>query len=232
MQEKQAIITLNYGYETNAWYKYMREVFIPSIQQYAKRINVDFILMNNNNEKYYKTWNQLQFMDYLDYYDRVMYIDGDCYIPINFRINFFNKINFENIGIYKNTNPLVSQCNLIFVVVILSYINRQFFTPPPVNVQNYKYQRNSDFICFMGKLLKNSCYYGEECYLNECINRYKLKEKIQYLTMLKVKPTFVLYLNDNTLNKLSNNIYHIQLQTQISKYNISNLITPCKKNKQ
>ena len=29
MQEKQAIITLNYGYEINAWYKYMRKVFYP-----------------------------------------------------------------------------------------------------------------------------------------------------------------------------------------------------------
>lgn len=131
MQEKQAIITLNYGYETNAWYKYMREVFVPSIQQYAKRINVDFILMNNNNEKYYKTWNQLQFMDYLDYYDRVMYIDGDCYIPKLFRQNFFNKIEKDKIGLYENTRAIEPQCNVVFIAMLLNRTNRQFLTPPP-----------------------------------------------------------------------------------------------------
>lgn len=50
-------------------------------RDYAKRINVDFILMNKNNDRMHNTWNQLQFLDYLKYYDRIAYIDGDCYIP-------------------------------------------------------------------------------------------------------------------------------------------------------
>ena len=81
MLEKLAIATLNYGYKENKWYQYMRDVFVPSIRDYAKRINVDFILMNKNNDRMCDTWNQLQFLDYLKYYDRIAYIDGDCYIP-------------------------------------------------------------------------------------------------------------------------------------------------------
>ena len=81
MLEKLAIATLNYGYKENKWYQYMRDVFVSSIRDYAKRINVDFILMNNNNNRFIGTWNQLQFLDYLSYYDRIAYIDGDCYIP-------------------------------------------------------------------------------------------------------------------------------------------------------
>ena len=44
MLEKLAIATLNYEYKENKWYQYMRDVFVPSIRDYAKRINVDFIL--------------------------------------------------------------------------------------------------------------------------------------------------------------------------------------------
>ena len=131
MQEKQAIITLNYGYETNAWYKYMREVFIPSIKDYAKRINVDFILMNNNNSEYYNTWNQLQFLEYLDYYDRVMYIDGDCYISKFNKLNFFKIVSFDEIGLYKDIFAKNPMCNNVFIIMVIDKLNRIYFTPPP-----------------------------------------------------------------------------------------------------
>lgn len=131
MQEKQAIITLNYGYKTNMWYKYMRDLFIPSILQYAKRINVDFILMNNNNSKYFDTWNQLQFLEYLDYYDRVMYIDGDCYIPKLFRHNFFNKVDKAKIAAYKNVLAKKPLCNLVFIILLIGKTNRKYLSPPP-----------------------------------------------------------------------------------------------------
>ena len=132
MQEKRAIITLNYGYKTNIMYKYMREVFIPSIRDYARRIQVDFILMNNNNSKYYDTWNQLQFMDYLDYYDRVMYIDGDCYIPKYFYCNFFEIVPHDKIGIPLDTIINNEICNAAFIVMIIGKQNSYYMPPPPI----------------------------------------------------------------------------------------------------
>lgn len=217
MQEKQAIITLNYGYEINAWYKYMREVFIPSIKDYAKRINVDFILMNNNNNKYYNTWNQLQFMDYLDYYDRVMYIDEDCYIPKLFRYNFFNKVDNDKIGLYEYITPKVKQCNLLFIIMILNKVNKIVLSPPPnVYEQKYQYSNNGYHVCFMGKIMRDRCYSDEECYMNECINKHNLKQKVIYLEHLKQTTPEHLLISSMTRNN-GNYIYHITLNTQLHK---------------
>ena len=211
MQEKQAIITLNYGYETNAWYKYMREVFIPSIQQYAKRISVDFILMNNKNNRFYDTWNQLQFTEYLDYYDRVMYIDGDCYIPKLFRQNFFNKIEKEKIGLYENTKAIEPQCNLVFIAMLLNKSNRHYLTPPPVYEQKHKWE-SKDSMCYFGKPIYNACYYGEECFINECINKFSIHDKIEYLTGLYVNIDGFMLINNITQFNNQNKIYHIRLK--------------------
>ena len=215
MQEKQAIITLNYGYNKNMWYKYMREIFIPSIKDYAKRINVDFILMNNNNNKYFDTWNQLQFLEYLDYYDRVMYIDGDCYIPKLFRHNFFNIPN-NKIGLYKKQLPETFQCNTVFVIMITQVQYKLYFTLPTYHEQQYKYEKFSNVPCIMGKYRKDdNCRVREECYVNECINTHNLHPKIYYLTHLKTTP------HNYRLNKKmiydESYIYHIQLNVQISK---------------
>ena len=215
MQEKQAIITLNYGYETNMWYKYMREVFIPSIRDYAKRINVDFILMNNNNSKYYNTWNQLQFTEYLDYYDRVMYIDGDCYIPKFKKINYFDKVDFNKIGIYKNIYAPVYQCHSSFILMLLSKINRYFLTPPPVCEQKHKWSNESDYICPMGKNMLNACYTNEECFINECIYRYNIYYKLEYLTNLKSREVdfYSCFLTTTMIMDKKENIYHFQLSS-------------------
>ena len=215
MQEKQAIITLNYGYETNAWYKYMREVFIPSIRDYARRIQVDFILMNNNNNKYFDTWNQLQFMDYLDYYDRVMYIDGDCYIPKLFRYNFFN-ISSDKIGLYKKQFPETYQCDMVFVIMLVHAQYKLCFIPPIYDEQKYKYEKFSNIPCIMGKYRKDdNCRVREECYINECVNKHNLKANIYYLTHLKTAPHNY-WLNKKMIHDESN-IYHIQLNVQIDE---------------
>ena len=214
MIEKQAIITLNYGYETNIWYKYMRKVFIPSIRNYSKRIHADFILMNDNNDRYFHTWNQLQLLEYLDYYDRVMYIDGDCYIPKTFRYNFFNVVPHDNIGLFENTEPIEHQCNLVFIVMLLSKINRIYFTPPPVNEQKYKRTGKYNY-CSFGKPLEFACYGREECYINECINKYNIKYKIKYLSYLKNDNEQTFLSNYNISKFKLNNIFHINLNTKI-----------------
>ena len=102
---KQAIITLNYVKNNDELYTLLRQVCVTSIRDYARRMNVDFILMNNNNDGYDGTFNQFQCLDYLDYYDKIMYIDGDCYIPKFFNTNILTKIDINSIGISpKNRN--------------------------------------------------------------------------------------------------------------------------------
>lgn len=220
MQEKQAIITLNYGYEINAWYKYMREVFIPSIRDYAKRINVDFILMNNNNSKYYNTWNQLQFMDYLDYYDRVMYIDGDCYVPKFNKLNFFEEVESDKIGVYKNIFAKISQCHSTFVSMVLNTNNTRYFTPPPsIYEQKTKWIESSKYICPLGRNMLNACYADEECFINECIYIQNIYDKLVYLTNLKSRGIDYQsrFLTTSMILDKKGHIYHFQLSSIFNK---------------
>ena len=224
MQEKQAIITLNYGYNENMWYKYMREIFIPSIKDYARRIQVDFILMNNNNNKYYNTWNQLQFLEYLDYYDRVMYIDGDCYIPKTFYYNYFNKVQQIKIAVSKDTFikyplPLQYLCNLSFIVMLLNNQNRYFYYSLPNIFEQKKYIKHN---CFYNLSQINSlCHHNEECYINECTNKYNIKDKILFLNNILTCSFSRILTFSRNMNK-QQNIYHLLLHTQIKqtdKYN-------------
>ena len=127
MQEKQAIITLNYIINNDELYSLLRQVCVPSIRAYAKRMNIDFILMNNNNNIYNSKNKQLQCLEYLNYYDKILYIDGDCYIPKLFNINMFNRMNNNcksnnYIGMSKNLFPtyhIKGNCHIYYPFVIL-----------------------------------------------------------------------------------------------------------------
>ena len=103
---KYLIISLNYINNNNELYTLLRQVCIPSIKDYAKRMNIDFVLMNNNNAKYIGTGNQLQCIEYLDYYDKIMYLDGDCYIPKSFNVNLVDYVNNNEIGMLRALSPL------------------------------------------------------------------------------------------------------------------------------
>src|SRR5574344_904363 len=85
-----AIITLNFGYKDNFYYRFLKDHIVPTIKDYANRIDTDFICMDRKPEKYNGTWNQLQFLEYFDIYDNIMYIDGDCFIPNNYNLNVFD----------------------------------------------------------------------------------------------------------------------------------------------
>ena len=230
MPEKIAIATLNYGYKENKWYKYLRDQFIPSIRDYAKRINADFILMNNNNNRFIGTWNQLQFLDYLSYYDRIAYIDGDCYIPKYCYHNFFNNVPTNNIGLYEYVFSEIKQCNNTFVVMVLDKQYKNLFAPPPVSEQENKYISYKGF-CLMGKQIDNihnRCYQREECYINECINRYKLNKFITHLTNLKTK-YHNYFLTSSMIYDKSNCFYHIQ--SSAIKNEIKEIVANLKKEK-
>ena len=96
MKEKQAIITLNYVKNNDELYILLRQICVTSIRDYARRMNVDFVLMNNNNNRYDGTFNQLQCLDYLDYYEKILYLDGDCYVPKSFNIDILYR-NYANL---------------------------------------------------------------------------------------------------------------------------------------
>ena len=153
--------------------------------------------------------------DYLAYYDRVMYIDGDCYIPLSFHYHFFNNVPYENIGAYIAIHKS-SNCNVCFIVMVLNKNNiRYFVPPPPVFTTEKQYTKNSNFICSLGKLMNNDCFLREECFVNEVLNKYNLKSRITPLINLYNNSPE--YLVSKKLINSKNLFYHINLNCKLCR---------------
>lgn len=158
MKEKQAIITLNYVKNNDELYILLRQICVTSIRDYARRMNVDFVLMNNNNDRYDGTFNQLQCLDYLDYYEKILYLDGDCYVPKSFNIDILYR-NYANlIGTQKKNKEdwlyiERDDCYLVYSFVIFC-INR--------DMRHYFLTRRENRIdlceeIYINKVIKNNC---------------------------------------------------------------------------
>ena len=148
---------MNYVKNNDSLYLTLREICVTSIKEYAKRLSVDFILMNNNNDRYDNKWNQLQSIEYLKYYDRIMYIDGDCYIPKYFNKNVFNLTKENEIGALVNINGYVN-----YIFTILSKSIHQIIL--------------DDFnIMGFNNIIQH--FSNEEIFLNYIINKNKLVVK-------------------------------------------------------
>lgn len=83
----------------------------------------------------------------------------------------------------------------------------------------------------MGKQIDNihdRCYEREECYINECINRYKLNKFITHLTNLKNK-YHNYFLTSSMIYDKSNCFYHIQ--SSAIKNEIKEIVANLKKEK-
>ena len=95
--------------------------------------------------------------------------------------------------------------------MLLNRTNRQFLPPPPpVYEQKHKWE-SRDSTCYFGKPIYNACYYGEECFINECINKFSIHDKIEYLTGLYINIDGFMLLNKITQFNNRNKIYHIKL---------------------
>lgn len=173
---KNAVITLNYNYKTNLYYDFLRRKVIPTIESYAYRIGADFICMDNKAEKYYKTWNQLQFIEYFDTYDKICYIDGDVIIKENFSEDIFSLVNDENsVGALLFDNNLKC-CYDLFVVLVSSRKIWDNFSLPSLSNQTRlwsdsdKINNKPQFAADYCDKYDKCCLIAEECYINYYLN--------------------------------------------------------------
>jgi len=76
---KNAIITISIGKENNK----ILSLSQPFFEMYAKNCNVDFIIINkasinaHNNHPHYE---KFQLLDYLNDYDRILFLDSDIIV--------------------------------------------------------------------------------------------------------------------------------------------------------
>ena len=198
MIEKCAIISLNYIINNDELYTLLREICVHSIMKYAKRMSVDFILMNNNNNEYQGTSNQLQCIDYLFYYDKILYVDGDCYIPKNFNTHILNKIDNNVIGTtISRDSPFIVEDNCYlkyrFVIFCIHKNMSHWFSTDKNNLIDLY----------------------EEIYINKIIQSNNLNIKnLPYIHDIKYVPT-----------RISNNtIYHFICNNKKRTHFYRNLI--------
>ena len=70
----------------------------PSIKQYAKKINTEFLCIDNNNKNPH--WNKFQIHDLLDKYNRIIYFDTDLIIRDDCP-NLFDIVSEDALGLFN-----------------------------------------------------------------------------------------------------------------------------------
>ena len=101
-----AIITIAIGEH----YQRLSTLTHPTIQRYADRIGADFIAITE--QKIFgitQHWEKFQLLDYLNDYDRILYIDTDVLIRKNCP-NIFDIVPETHLGIY-NEAPFIPGCD-------------------------------------------------------------------------------------------------------------------------
>lgn len=79
-----------------------REFTIPTIEKYAERIQADFHLITDDNRKFPNhkhTYEKFQINDFLDQYDRVLWVDCDIIVKPDVTENIFNIVPKEQLGV-------------------------------------------------------------------------------------------------------------------------------------
>jgi hypothetical protein len=101
--KKNAVITIAIG----SLHQELSKITHPFIEQHAKKINADFIAITE--QKISKTtphWEKFQILDYLNDYDRILYVDTDLLIRKHCP-NLFEIVPDSHIGLF-NEAPFVS----------------------------------------------------------------------------------------------------------------------------
>lgn len=166
MKEKRIICSMACG-ETSRYYS---EYTFPLIQKYAKKCNADFYCMFQEDNNYEHLGQQkYNYINLLNYYDRVLHIDADILVREN-TPNLFdivlpdefggvNELPFENLD---KEFPPVSRANEIINYNILGgskSIQPKFY----INVGMYLFSKIHKNIFFPGTLLS---YFKEQSQIN------------------------------------------------------------------
>ncbi len=178
---KECICTLHYNLNNSKYYKFLYDYAIPTIRDYANRINKDFIILDPDFNRYNGIWNQLRCFDLLDKYDRVLYIDGDHFIENQMNLDLFSLLDIDQIGMeihpYKS-----SKCKYVFSMLLIHKKYKNLFMN---EFPNIKYQTEYDYTCMFENIectelynLNTVRFPREECLLNQVILKNNLQNKV------------------------------------------------------
>lgn len=151
--ERRAIFTIAVG-ET---FKWMFDITIPYMKQYAEKYGIDFILVDDSYRKDEHPCFMKQFINTLWWrYDRVLYVDADILILPN-APNIFEEVPADKLGIYeegrlyshmnsrihKNRTPMMNK----YVSLYNDELKKIGMKPVDFSSYDEKYYNAGLFIC-------------------------------------------------------------------------------------
>jgi len=97
MKKKLAIVTVCIG----DYYKQIARYTHPTLKTYAKKINAEFISIENNNPNYItQKYNKFEIYNLLNRFDRLIYVDTDIIIRDDCP-NLFEIVPKTQLGMYN-----------------------------------------------------------------------------------------------------------------------------------
>ncbi len=118
---RYAVITIAMGER----YQKMGEITHPLMAAYAKKIGADFIILDK--QKISQTtphWEKFQLLDFLEQYDRILFLDTDIFIKKNCP-NIFDVVPYAQIGIF-NEAPFVTRRDIAIETCAEAYQMKDF----------------------------------------------------------------------------------------------------------
>lgn len=109
---KKAIITICFGQK----FKELSKITHPSLKYYAKKINADFIVLDENNQYYsdktFPQWEKFAIYNLLNTYDRIIYLDTDIIIREDCP-DLFEVVPYKQIGAFNEAKFVPREYYLI-----------------------------------------------------------------------------------------------------------------------
>ncbi|MEY4370419.1 MAG: hypothetical protein RIQ48_128 [Pseudomonadota bacterium] len=151
MNSDYAIITLCIGDN----FKKVSELTVPFMKEYAKKYNIDFIILNEELNFKIKQYNKFAIYKFLKKYKRICYIDIDILINLNIAPNIFEYVPEEKVGILEEgqyfperllQNILIKENNNVVKkyfntgVIVFSHLHKNLLLLKDYLVDNYAEQ--------------------------------------------------------------------------------------------
>lgn len=113
------VITL---FKPSPLYNKLAEVTHPLMRNYAQKIGADFQIVDNFDPSRHEhlMYCKLDFVDFLQTYDRVLYVDSDVIIRSN-APNIFEDVPYEYLGMFDEARPCMNGCFPRYVKVYNEY---------------------------------------------------------------------------------------------------------------
>ncbi len=163
MNSDYALITLCIGDN----FKKVSELTVPFMKEYAKKYNIDFIILTEELNFEIKQYNKFAIFKFLEKYKRICYIDIDILINVNTAPNIFEYVPEEKVGILEEGKYFPERLLQNILIKENNNLVKKYFNTGVIVFSH----RHENLFLLKNCLIDN---YAEQTYINYNISEFEI----------------------------------------------------------